>query len=444
MFGAAFTLQYAPSMNKENNRAYPVNGRVILHIDMNAFYCSVHEAVEPDLYKGKATAVAGSVELRKGIIVTCSYPARAKGIKTGMLVGQAQKLCPELIIIRPNFDLYREFSRRFMTIVYEYSPLLEAMSIDECYVDITGSKQFGTPLEIAGRIQNRIREELLLPCSIGVAPNKLLAKMASDMKKPNGISVLRKRDVPLLLWGRPCADLYGIGHKTAEKLKRLNIHTLGQLAAAQEKLLTEQFGVMGIALKHAANGQNDSPVQPEREQSKSIGHTTTLPINFTERPDIHRVFLNLADQVGRRLRKQQLLAQTVQITIRDPDMRTITRAAKLQAPMDNREDIYRMACKLFDDHWSPGKPVRLLGITLQSLVDKNEAAVQLDLFDYQKQPGKERLNKALDALRDKFGESAILTAGMLGDDPSALIRNHKARGTSLQMDHLRLNPLEEE
>jgi DNA polymerase-4 len=431
-------------MNKENKQAYPVNGRVILHIDMNAFYCSVHEAVDPDLYKGKPTAVAGSVELRKGIIVTSSYAARAMGIKTGMLVGQAMKKCPGLILIRPNFDLYRQYSRAFMNIVYNYSPLVEAMSIDECYVDITGSKQFGTPLEIAELIQRRIREELLLPCSIGVSPNKLLAKMASDMKKPNGLTVLRKRDVPLVLWDRPCADLYGIGGKTAEKLKRINIHTLGQLAKADEKLLRDYFGVMGIVLKHSANGEDDSPVQPEREQSKSIGHTTTLPVNFTDLADIRRVFLNLSDQVGRRLRKQQLLTQTVQITIRDPDMKTITRASKLASPTENREDIYSISCKLFEEHWPVGKPVRLLGITLQNLLDKTAAVIQLDLFEYEKQPVKEKLNKTLDALRDKFGEGAILTAGMLGDDPSSLIRDHKARGTSLQMDHMKLNRLEDE
>ncbi|TVY08264.1 DNA polymerase IV [Paenibacillus cremeus] len=423
---------------------YPVNGRVILHIDMNAFYCSVHEAVDPEQYKDKPIAVAGSVELRRGIIVTCSYKARGLGVKTGMQVREAQRLCPEIIFIKPNFDLYRQFSRRFMKIVYEYSPLVEAMSIDECYVDITGSKVFGTPLEIAHRIQERIREELHLPCSIGVAPNKLLAKMASDMKKPNGISVLRKRDVSEILWPKPCAELFGIGKKTAEKLKRLQIHTLGQLAKADEKLLNDQFGIMGGVLKRAANGEDHSPVNPEREQSKSIGHTTTLPKNVTNRSEVHRVFLNLADQVGRRLRRQGLLAQTVQITIRDPEMKTITRASKLPRASENADDFYRTACRLFDVHWKEEQPVRLLGVTLQSLEAKQEAAVQLDLFDYQKQPVKEKLIKAMDALRDKYGESVILTAGMLGDDPSTLIRNSKVRGTSLQMDHLRLKGLEED
>ncbi|GGI45417.1 DNA polymerase IV 1 [Paenibacillus marchantiophytorum] len=423
---------------------YPKLGRVILHIDMNAFYCSVHEAVEPELYKGKPIAVAGSVELRKGIIVTSSYTARGMGIKTGMQVRQALKICPDLILIRPDFDLYRDFSRRFMQIAYSYSPMVESMSIDECFVDITGSKQFGTPMDIASSIQKRIMKELKLPCSIGVAPNKLLAKMGSDMKKPNGISVLRIRDVPHVLWDKPCNYLYGIGKKTADKLEKLGIHTLGQLASADELLLSKQFGVLGPHLKRSANGIDPSLVNPEQEQSKSIGHTTTLPRDYTDRKEIHRVFLNLADQVARRLRKQELMSLTIQITIRDPDMRTITRSVTLPTATEHMDDIYKTACELYDHQWEDGKPVRLLGITLQNLTMKEETFIQLDLFDYEKQPRREHLNKIMDGLRDKFGESAILTAGMMSDDPSAFIRNHKARGTSLQMDHLKKNPLHKE
>jgi DNA polymerase IV len=416
---------------------YPKSGRVILHVDMNAFYCSVHEAVEPGLYKGKPIAVAGSVELRRGIVVTSSYTARARGVKTGMLVREALKACPDLIIIQPDFNLYRHFSRRFIEMAFRFSPLVEAMSIDECFIDITGSKQFGTPLDIAHTLQERIRTELNLPCSIGVAPNKLLAKMASDMKKPNGISVLRLRDVPGILWGKPSGELYGIGSRTAEKLVKLNIRTIGELANAKESLLTGAFGVLGAWLRQAANGIDDSPVNPEREPSKSIGHTTTLPSNFTELSDIHRVFLNQADQVARRLRNQQLVAGTVQITIRDPDMKTITRSFTLAKPTEHFDEIYKNACRLFEANWTSGKPVRLLGITLQGLTDKSGTAIQLDLFDYEKQPKKEQLNQAMDRIRNKYGEQALLTAGMIGDDPSTLIRNHKIRGTSLQTDHLR-------
>ncbi|MFB9752976.1 DNA polymerase IV [Paenibacillus hodogayensis] len=422
---------------------YPKNGRVILHIDMNAFYCSVHEAVEPETYKGKAIAVGGNIELRKGIIVTSSYAARAKGVKTGMHIREALKLCPELIVLQPDFDLYRQFSRRFMQIAYNYSPLVEAMSIDECFIDITGSRQFGHPLEIAELIQTRIREELHLPCSIGVAPNKLLAKMASDMKKPNGISVLRKRDVQALLWDKPCSYMYGIGSRMADRLRKLNIATIGELAGSGEAFLTKHFGVYGSWLKRAANGIDDSPVNPEREQSKSIGHTTTLPRNLSEAADISRVFLNLSDQVARRMRRQKLVSGTIQITIRDPDMKTITRSFTLPVPTDNAADIHRIAVKLFSEQWGYSRPVRLLGVTLQSLQPKDTAAIQLDLFEYEQQPKKEQLNVTMDRIRDKYGESAILTAGMLGTDPSAWIRDHKRRGTSLQMDHLREKGLDE-
>lgn len=422
---------------------YPKNGRVILHIDMNAFYCSVHEAVEPDQYRGKPLAVGGNIELRKGIIVTSSYAARAKGVKTGMHIRQALKACPDLIVLQPDFDLYRQFSRRFMQITYSYSPLVEAMSIDECYVDITGSKQFGTPLQIAGIIQDRIRDELRLPCSIGVAPNKLLAKMASDMKKPNGITVLRKRDVEPLLWDKPCSHLFGIGHRMGDRLCKLNLHTIGDVAKADESFLVRHFGVNGLWLKQAANGFDDSPVNPEREQSKSIGHTTTLPKNLTEASDISRVFLNLSDQVARRLRRQKLLASTIQITIRDPDMKTITRSHTISVPTENADEIHRLSVKLFQEHWGYGKPVRLLGVTLQSLQPKDTAAIQLDLFEYEQHPKKEQLNATMDRIRDKYGEDAILTAGMVGTDPSTWIRNHKRRGTSLQMDHLREKGLDE-
>jgi DNA polymerase-4 len=418
--------------------------RFILHIDMNAFYCSVHAAEAPDLYKGKPTAVAGSVELRKGIVVTSSYEARAMGVRTGVTVRQALSTCPELIIISPDFDLYRKYSRGFMRIAGNFTPLLEAVSIDECFLDITGSSQFGTPIEIAETIARRVKEELSLPCSIGIAPNKLLAKMASDMRKPDAITILRRRDMPTLLWNKPCQTLYGIGSRTADKLLRLNIRTIGELAAADEDMLKERFGIYGTWMKKAANGLDDSPVEPLHEAAKSIGHTTTLPEDLTGCKQYRRVLLNLADQTTRRLRHARMVSSTVQITIRDPDMRTITRSSTIATPTDTVEEVYRVACKLMDNHWKEGNPVRLLGITLQSLASKEETPLQLDLFSYEQNPKKERLVTAMDLLRDKYGEGAILTAGMLGDDPSTLIRNKKIRGTSLQKDFLRDKPVGDE
>ncbi|MCR8643902.1 DNA polymerase IV [Paenibacillus sp. N1-5-1-14] len=427
----------------KSSSSYPKNGRVILHIDMNAFYCSVHEAVEPESYKGKAIAVSGSVEQRKGIIVTSSYAARAKGVKTGMHVREALKRCPELILLQPDFDLYREYSRAFMKIVYAYSPLVEPVSIDECYVDITGSKQFGTPLEISTTIQQRVLSELGLPCSIGVAPNKLLAKMASDMKKPNGLTVLRLRDVPNVMWQRPCVELFGIGRKTAEKLERIGIRTIGELAHADIEMLSRHFGITGPALKNAAAGIDHSPVNPNREQNKSIGHTTTLPHNIQDRAAAVKVLLNLADGVARRMRRQKLVTETVQLTIRDPDMHTVTRSMTI-APTDITQDIYHYACMLLDKHWKVGDPIRLLGVTAQNLSSKMEKPLQLDLFEYEELPKKEKLTEVMDAIRDKFGENAVVTLGMVSDDPSTLLRNPRIRGTSLQMDHLKQRPLSEE
>ncbi|MDT3426912.1 DNA polymerase-4 [Paenibacillus forsythiae] len=423
-------------MSDNVDRYYPASGRVILHVDMNAFYCSVHEAENPEAYKGKPTAVAGSVEMRRGIIVTCSYPARRRGISTGMQVQKALRVCPELIVIKPDFHLYRRYSAAFMQIAYSYTPMLEAVSIDECYLDITGSRQFGTPPEIAGAIQTRIMDELGLPCSIGIAPNKLLAKMASDFKKPSGISILRLRDVPRLLWHKPCGEMFGIGAKTADKLKKLGIGSIGQLAAADEGMLLDTFGVLGSWLKRAANGIDDSPVNPQREQSKSIGHTTTLPGDISGIAEARPVLLALSDQVARRLRRQKLVASGVQLTVRTPDMKTITRSRQLEIPTETAEDIYKTACALFRQHWDEEKPVRLLGVTLHGLTPKEDSAIQLDLFDYERQPKKESLNQVMDMLRNKFGENAVLTAGMLGDPHTGLLRNHKARGTSLQKDQL--------
>ena len=422
---------------RDVNRYYPAKGRVILHVDMNAFYCSVHEAENPEQYKGKPTAVAGSIEQRKGIIVTCSYAARRVGVRTGMQVRQAERICPGLILIQPDFHLYRKYSRAFLEIAHSYTPLVEAVSIDECYMDITGSKKFGTPLDIAEQIQRRIREELALPCSVGVAPNKLLAKMASDMKKPNGITVLRLRDVPTKLWHLPCQELYGIGEKTASKLTKLGIRTIGELAHSDPERLKQAFGVYGVAIQQAANGMNDDAVNPEREPSKSIGHTTTLPHDVESDEDVRRVLLNLADQVTRRMRKQHMMANTVQLTLRTPEMKTFTRSVTLDAPSDDSHVFLEEAWKLYRKHWTAGKPIRLLGITGQSLVQKEEAAVQLDLFSYEHAPKKEKLNEIMDQIRDKYGENALITLGMVTEDSSSLLRNHRRRGTSLQTDFLR-------
>ncbi len=259
------------------NHMYPKKGRVILHIDMNSFYASVEMAYNPDL-KGRPLAIAGNVEERKGIIVTCSYEARKFGVKTTMPVWQAKKLCPGLIIQQPNFDRYRQASLAIFELFRQYTERVEPVSIDEGYLDITDCGDIGTPIEIAQTIQRRIMETMDLPCSIGIAPNKFLAKMASDMKKPLGITILRKRDVPQVLWPMKAEEMHGIGLKTAEKLASIGIQTIGDLAVADDFQLRKVLGINGTRLKERANGKDERPVDPDSVfDYKSVGNSTTLP-----------------------------------------------------------------------------------------------------------------------------------------------------------------------
>ncbi|WP_313798373.1 DNA polymerase IV [Cytobacillus sp.] len=391
---------------------YPKNGRVILHVDMNSFYASVEMAFDPSL-KGKPLAIAGNPKERRGIIVTCSYEARKLGVKTTMPLWEAKKLCPQLIVKKPNFDRYRAASIGMFEILNQYSSLVEPVSIDEGYVDITESYEFGTPLEIAETIQKQIQRQLDLPCSIGVAPNKFLAKMASDMKKPMGITVLRKRDVPAVLWPLDVEEMHGVGKKTGEKLRTIHIKTIGDLAKANDYQLKSVLGINGPRLKERANGNDRRPVDPDSaSEFKSIGNSTTLPRDVSNQQELLRVLEKLAGTVSVRLKRKKVLASSLGITIRFKDRKTITRSRKLQNPIQKEEELFQIAKQLFLKHWS-GDSVRLLGITGMDLVEYNEAVKQLDLFSYEKEAKKEPLFETLANLREKFGSHIIDRAVMM-------------------------------
>lgn len=391
---------------------YPKNGRVILHVDMNSFYASVEMAYDPSL-KGKPLAIAGNPKERRGIIVTCSYEARKFGVKTTMPLWEAQKLCPQLIVKKPNFDRYRAASIGMFEILNQFSSLVEPVSIDEGYVDITESYEFGSPLEIAETIQKQILRQLDLPCSIGVAPNKFLAKMASDMKKPMGITVLRKRDVPAILWPLDVEEMHGVGKKTGEKLRTIEIKTIGDLAKANDIHLKSILGINGPRLKEKANGNDQRLVDPDSaSEFKSIGNSTTLPRDVSNQQELLRVLEKLAATVAVRLKRKKVLASTVGITIRFKDRKTITRSKKLQNPVQKEEELFQMAKQLFLKHWS-GDSVRLLGITGMDLVEYNEAVKQLDIFSYENEAKKEPLFETLAILREKFGSHIIDRAVMM-------------------------------
>lgn len=405
-----------------------VNRRIILHVDMNSFYASVEMAYDPSL-KGKPLAIAGNVEERKGIIVTCSYEARAKGVKATMPLWQARRLCPDLVIRKPNFERYCKASQAMFELLREYTHLVEPVSIDEGYIDLSefeGSK----PLEIAKLIQERLVEELLLPCSIGIAPNKFLAKMASNMKKPLGITILRKRDIPNTLWPLPVHEMHGVGEKTAEKLNTIGIHTIYDLAHANEVQVKKLLGINGERLIQKANGVDNREVNPDAIYDfKSIGNSTTLAKNTTKENEIREVLKKLSQSVSIRMKRKEVLATKVLVTIRYGNLKTITRSKKLQNPIGEEADLLQEATDLFFSHWNE-EPIRLLGITGQDLVERDDAVKQLDLFSYEQDAKEEPILSIIDQINQKYGEQ-LLKRGVKG-----VKKDSPTPGTSFSKDFL--------
>lgn len=385
---------------------YPKKGRVIFHIDMNCFYASVEMAYNPKL-KGKPLAIAGNPEERRGIIVTSSYEARAKGVKTTMPLWEARKLCPNLIVMSPNFDRYRMASKEMFKILAEITPHVQPVSIDEGYMDISECQDIGNPLEIAANLQNKINAELDLPCSIGIAPNKFLAKMGSDMKKPMGITVLRKRDLAQKLWPLAVGEMYGIGDKTATKLHGVHVNTIGDLANTDVHQLKQVLGINGERLKSRANGIDIRPVDPDAVHDfRSIGSSQTLPNDTISEVEIRKLMQALADNVERRLKRKNAAGRGIQLMIRYHNLKTITRSKKLKVYIETKEDILQVASDLLHKHWNL-EPIRLLGITVQEAEEKKHIAKQLDLFTYEKDAEKEKLFTVIEELSEKYGKNTF-------------------------------------
>lgn len=404
--------------------------RVIFHIDMNSFYASVEVVHNPSL-KGKPLAIAGNPQERKGIIVTSSYEARAKGVRTTMPLWQAKELCPNLVVLPPNFERYREMSRKIFKLLTKYTELIEPISIDEGYMDVTDHPIH--PLDLAKKIQKDILQTLGIPCSIGIGPNKFLAKTASDMKKPLGITVLRIRDIKEKLWPLPVRDMYGVGDKTAEKLATINIHTIGDLAKADVYILSQLLGINGERLKNRANGIDHRNVDPDAVSDfKSIGNSRTLPYDTIDEEEIYSLFDHLATRVSERLERRQLKGQTVQLMIRYYDRKTITRSKKLRNFISDKETILHVIDYLFKRHWT-GEPIRLLGITVQDLLEKEHVVEQLDLFTYEDEIKRFKVEETVAKLTEKYGENAFK---QLSADSSSEDTKDPLFRTSFQKDFL--------
>lgn len=380
--------------------------RVIFHIDMNSFYASVEQAHDPSL-KGKPVAVAGNVKERRGIIVTSSYEARAKGIYTTMNVGEAKRKCPDIILLPPDFAKYREASAAMFAILRSYTHLVEPVSIDEGYLDVTENAKTQHPMQLAEEIQQRILHELDLPCSIGIAPNKFLAKTASNMKKPRGITVLRKRQINELLWPLPVVEMHGVGESTSKKLQALGIYTIGDLANAQERVLQKEFGKNGVQLHKRANGEDGREVDPNAIfDTKSVGNSTTLPRDETEYYILKETFEKLCRSVAERLKVKYLAGTTVSIQIRNFEWQNQTRSKSLKTAIQHADEIFEIAWTLFLEHWDE-TPVRLLGVTVSNVVDQADLTKQLNLFNFEQHIKDEPIVTLVDKMEKKFGKGVI-------------------------------------
>jgi len=382
--------------------------RVVFLVDMNAFYISCEKTRRPDL-EGKPAAVAGDPVNRTGIVLTANYEARKYGVRTAMVLREAFRLCPDLITIPPDHSFYEMKSKEVMKILSDYTPLVQQSSIDEAWLDMTGCEiLFGKPLESAKSIMERIRTELDLWCSIGISENKFLAKMASEMKKPLGITELWVKDIQEKMWPLSVSYMYGVGRQTAAKLNEMGIFTIKDLALANKDNVYKRLGKTGAELVLLANGIDTSPVEQNKEDMKSIGRSTTLPCDIVDIEYAKSILMELSDDVGMTARKHGKKGHTVQITIKYSNFNTITRQTTIN-PTCNVKDIYAAGETLLENNWNK-EPVRLLGISLSGF-DKNTQ--QISLFQVmdkseEKQDDKiDNLEETIHKLRQKYGTEII-------------------------------------
>ena len=373
---------------------------------MNSFYASVEQAHDPSL-KGKPIAIAGNPKERRGILVTCSYEARAKGVYTTMSVWEAKRKCPEIILLPPNFERYRIASKAMFDILRSYTQLVEPVSIDEGYMDVSELDLSIDAITFAESIQQRLIRELDLPSSIGIAPNKFLAKTASNMKKPMGITVLRKREVAEKLWPLPVIEMHGVGESTAKKLSEIDIKTIGDLANIPLGIMKGKLGKVGIRLSERANGIDERPVDPTSIfDTKSVGNSTTLPYDETNIKEIEKVLLRLSKKVTARLDAKNLAGRSITIHIRDANWKNKTRSKTINNRLFEEKEIFHLAKTLFHSTWD-GEPIRLLGVTVNNVHDKGEYVEQLSIFNFEEHAKEEPILKLVEQLQEKFGAESI-------------------------------------
>jgi len=386
--------------------------RLIFHVDVNSAFLSWEATRRVSLREEDIrlipSAIGGDREKRTGVILAKSIPAKKFGIRTGEPVAMALRKCPDLFLARPDFRLYEASSKAFIEICKQYAPVVEQVSIDECFLDMSGTHRFyPDPIAIANTIKDKIRDELGFTVNVGIGDCKLLAKMASDFEKPDKVHTLFLHEVPQKMWPLPVGELFTVGSSTADKLRRAKIMTIGDLAHADLEKIQKIVGMkMGKHIHDYANGIDPTPVLAEPEEAKGYSISTTLEEDVKKASQAYTVLLALSDSVTSRIRSDGAKAYCVAVTIRSNDFKTKSHQRSLMNPTDISDEVYELSKELFDELWDGRTPLRLLGIALTNIT--REDTMQFSLFQDEKKEKARRLDKARDALNAKFGSATIV------------------------------------
>ncbi len=388
--------------------------RWVVHVDLDAFYPSVEELLDPAL-RGKPVIVGGDPDAR-GVVSSASYAARAYGVRSAMPTAQALRLCPQAILLHGHHRIYADYSHRVMAILREITPVVEQLSIDEAFMDVTGCERlWGTPREIGALVRRRVKAEVGLTVSVGAASSKQVAKIACGQAKPDGMLVVEHDEEAAFLAPLPVRELWGVGPVTAERLTELGMEKIGDLAEASDDYLQRVLGDHGAALRRAARGLDASPVK-HRQRRQSISQEQTFAEDVSDPTVLARELLRMSEHVAASLRSAGQVAQTVRIKIRYADFATVTRQVSLEQPTDQGQRICEAAQELLDKHWRGRRPLRLLGVGVTGLI--KGAGYQLHLFDDMDQR-RALLDRTVDEIRGRFGRDAIQRASLTSraEDP---------------------------
>ena len=394
--------------------------RWIFHCDCNSFYASVELLRHPEL-RDKCVAVCGDPEGRHGIVLAKNEPAKRMGVKTAEVIWQAKRKCPDLVLLPPHREYYRKYSKIINEIYRKYTDRVEPFGIDESWLDVTGTWQLfaESPAALADQLRAEVKAATGLTISVGVSFNKVFAKLGSDYKKPDATTLITRENFHQIVWPLPAGDLLYVGASAQKRLAGMGISTIGELAAARPEALAEALGKLGLELSRYARGEDEAPVRRwgEKEPIKSVGNGTTFRRNIRGPAEIRSALNVLADEVAGRLRRHGVWAGAVQVTIRDPDLKTITRQKQLPMSTHLARDLANACWELMEKNWDMARPVRMLTVTALAITEE-PFAVQQSLFDDapKADPRREKLEQSLDAIRKKYGRGAIGAGSILHND----------------------------